>query len=80
MLDEDRGHRGRVLLGGIVERRPSAYQVAVEGTVVATQYHGASTRLDVALEGGPVLVVDRTNDGSGERLAAGGTGWERGMP
>ena len=48
-----------------------AGEVAVEGTVVATQYHGASTRLDVALEGGPVLVVDRTNDGSGERPAVG---------
>jgi putative spermidine/putrescine transport system ATP-binding protein len=46
-------------------------EVAVEGTVVATQYHGASTRLDVALDGGPTLVVDRTNDGQGRRPAAG---------
>ena len=46
-------------------------EVAVEGTVVASQYHGASTRLEVALDGGPVLVVDRTNDGSDARPAAG---------
>jgi putative spermidine/putrescine transport system ATP-binding protein len=46
-------------------------EVAVEGTVVETQYHGASTRLDVAVDGGPVLAVDRANDGQGRR-------WERG--
>ena len=48
-----------------------AGEVGVEGTVVGLQYHGASTRLDVALDGGPVLVVDRTNDGSGPRPAPG---------
>jgi putative spermidine/putrescine transport system ATP-binding protein len=42
-------------------------EIEVEGTVVETQYHGASTRLDVALDGGPVLVVERRNDGSGGR-------------
>jgi putative spermidine/putrescine transport system ATP-binding protein len=46
-------------------------EVTVEGTVVETQYHGASTRLDVAVDGGPVLAVDRANDGQGRR-------WERG--
>ena len=46
-------------------------EVAAEGTVVASQYHGASTRLEVALDGGPVLVIDRTNDGTGTRHAAG---------
>jgi putative spermidine/putrescine transport system ATP-binding protein len=46
-------------------------EVAVEGTVVATQYHGASTRLKVELDGGRVLAVDRTNDGSGRRPAVG---------
>ena len=42
----------------------------VEGTVVGVQYHGASTRLDVALDGGPVLVVDRANDGAGQAAGA----------
>jgi putative spermidine/putrescine transport system ATP-binding protein len=46
-------------------------EVAVEGTVVATQYHGASTRLKVELDGGRILAVDRTNDGSGRRPAVG---------
>jgi putative spermidine/putrescine transport system ATP-binding protein len=46
-------------------------EVVVEGTVVATQYHGASTRLDIALDGGPTLVVDRTNDGHGRRPGMG---------
>ena len=48
-----------------------AGEVAAEGTVVASQYHGASTRLEVALDGGPVLVIDRTNDGTGARPATG---------
>ncbi len=38
-------------------------EVAVEGSVVGAQYHGASTRLEVAVDGGPVLVVDHANDG-----------------
>ena len=46
-------------------------EVTVEGTVVEMQYHGASTRLDVAVDGGAVLAVDRGNDGQGQR-------WERG--
>ena len=52
-------------------------EVVVEGTVVATQYHGASTRLDVALDGGPVLVVDRANDGQRRRARrrASGCAW-----
>jgi putative spermidine/putrescine transport system ATP-binding protein len=48
-----------------------AAEITVEGTVVATQYHGASTRLDVALDGGPVLVVDRANDGRQRRHVPG---------
>jgi putative spermidine/putrescine transport system ATP-binding protein len=46
-------------------------EVTAEGTVVEIQYHGASTRLDVALDGGPVLIVERTNDGTGQRPARG---------
>ncbi|HEX6012484.1 MAG TPA: ABC transporter ATP-binding protein, partial [Geminicoccaceae bacterium] len=46
-------------------------ELTVGGTVVEIQYHGASTRLDVALDSGPVLAVDRGNDGQGRR-------WERG--
>ena len=46
-------------------------EVAAEGTVVASQYHGASSRIEVALDGGPVLAVDRTNDGTAARPAAG---------
>jgi putative spermidine/putrescine transport system ATP-binding protein len=46
----------RILLGGTPE-------MALPGTVVEAQYHGASTRLDVALDDGPILVVERANDG-----------------
>ena len=49
----------------------AAAEIAVEGTVVATQYHGASTRLEVALDGGLVLVVDRANDGRQRRHVPG---------
>jgi putative spermidine/putrescine transport system ATP-binding protein len=42
-------------------------EIVVEGTVEATQYHGASTRLEVALDGGQVLIVDHANDGRGPR-------------
>ena len=52
-------------------RLDGAGEVAAEGIVVASQYHGASTRLEVALDGGPVLVIDRTNDGTGARPTAG---------
>ena len=34
----------------------------VAGTVASVQYHGASTRLEIALEGGGTLIVDRPND------------------
>jgi putative spermidine/putrescine transport system ATP-binding protein len=34
----------------------------VDGTVIAVQYHGASTRIEVALDGRHVLMVDRPND------------------
>ena len=39
---------------------------AVEGTVASVQYHGASTRIEVALDGGQVLLVDRPNDLQGQ--------------
>jgi putative spermidine/putrescine transport system ATP-binding protein len=48
-----------------------AAEVVVEGTVVDSQYHGASTRLAVALDGGPVLAVDHPNDGRRSRPVQG---------
>ena len=44
----------------------------VDGTVVSVQYHGASTRIEVALDGRQVLIVDRPNDlrGAGAAGAA----------
>jgi putative spermidine/putrescine transport system ATP-binding protein len=38
----------------------------VAGTVASVQYHGASTRIEVALDGALTLVVDRPNDLRGE--------------
>ena len=35
---------------------------AVAGTVASVQYHGASTRIEVALDGAGRLIVDRPND------------------
>jgi putative spermidine/putrescine transport system ATP-binding protein len=40
---------------------------AFEGTVVSVQYHGASTRIEVALDGARTLTVDRPNDLDGLR-------------
>ena len=34
----------------------------VDGTVIGVQYHGASTRVEVAFDGRHVLMVDRPND------------------
>jgi putative spermidine/putrescine transport system ATP-binding protein len=34
----------------------------VEGIVASVQYHGASTRIEVALDGERTLIVDRSND------------------
>ena len=34
----------------------------VDGTVISVQYHGASTRIEVAVDGRHVLMVDRPND------------------
>jgi putative spermidine/putrescine transport system ATP-binding protein len=34
----------------------------VAGTVASVQYHGASTRMEVALDGGGTLIVDQPND------------------
>ena len=62
----------RIVLGGTAG-------IALEGTVVAARYHGAATRLDVALDAGPVLVVERANDGGDaappERGARVTVGW-----
>jgi putative spermidine/putrescine transport system ATP-binding protein len=38
----------------------------VAGTVASVQYHGASTRIEVTLDGAGTLVVDRPNDVRGE--------------
>ena len=38
---------------------------AVEGTLTGVQYHGASTRLEVALDGTGVLIADRANAAAG---------------
>jgi putative spermidine/putrescine transport system ATP-binding protein len=42
-----------------------------DGTVISVQYHGASTRIEVALDGTHSLVVDRPNDLTGLRPAPG---------
>ena len=39
---------------------------AVAGTVASVQYHGASTRIEVALDGAGRLIVDRPNDLRGQ--------------
>jgi putative spermidine/putrescine transport system ATP-binding protein len=39
---------------------------AVGGTVASVQYHGASTRIEVALDGAGRLIVDRPNDLRGQ--------------
>jgi putative spermidine/putrescine transport system ATP-binding protein len=39
---------------------------AAEGTVASVQYHGASTRIEVILDGACTLIVDRPNDLRGE--------------
>jgi putative spermidine/putrescine transport system ATP-binding protein len=38
----------------------------VDGTVLNVQYHGASTRIEVALDGRQILMVDRPNDLRGQ--------------
>jgi putative spermidine/putrescine transport system ATP-binding protein len=48
-----------------------AAEHAFEGTVLSVQYHGASTRIEVALDGTHSLVVDRPNDLTGLRPAPG---------
>jgi putative spermidine/putrescine transport system ATP-binding protein len=44
----------------------------VAGTVASVQYHGASTRIEVALDGAVTLVVDRPNDLRGDARPAPG--------
>ena len=39
----------------------AAAEHGAEGSIAAVQYHGASTRIDVALDGGGVLIADRPN-------------------
>jgi putative spermidine/putrescine transport system ATP-binding protein len=38
-----------------------AAEHSVQGSIAAVQYHGASTRIDVALDGGGVLIAERPN-------------------
>ena len=48
------------------------------GTVADCRYHGAATRIDVQLDDGPRLIVDRTNAGPAARPAIGSAlrlGW-----
>jgi putative spermidine/putrescine transport system ATP-binding protein len=52
----------RIRIGGDAEG--AGHSVA--GTVASIQYHGASTRLEIALDGGGMLIVDRPNDLRGE--------------
>ena len=47
----------RITLGGDV---PAEHEAV--GTVIGVQYHGASTRIEVALDGAQNLIVDRPND------------------
>jgi putative spermidine/putrescine transport system ATP-binding protein len=50
----------------------------VIGTVTDCRYHGAATRLDVLLDGGTRLIVDRGNAGAGHRPEIGASlrlGW-----
>jgi putative spermidine/putrescine transport system ATP-binding protein len=46
----------------ILEPTAGAAEHSVQGRIVDIQYHGASTRIDVALDGGGVLIADRPND------------------
>jgi putative spermidine/putrescine transport system ATP-binding protein len=45
----------RIRIGGDADH-------GVEGIVASVQYHGASTRIEVALDGERTLIVDRSND------------------
>jgi putative spermidine/putrescine transport system ATP-binding protein len=58
----------RIRIGGDAEG--AGHSVA--GTVASIQYHGASTRLEIALDGGGMLIVDRPNDLRGEVCPAPG--------
>jgi putative spermidine/putrescine transport system ATP-binding protein len=57
---------------------PDGADFAVEGTVTHVQYHGASTRIEVALPAGGALVAERPNDAAAPRPEPGATvrlGW-----
>ena len=56
----------RIRIGGQAE----GTEHSALGTVASVQYHGASTRLEVALDDGGILIVDRPNDLRGEALPA----------
>jgi putative spermidine/putrescine transport system ATP-binding protein len=51
----------RIRIGGSADGEHNAL-----GTVASVQYHGASTRIEVALDGAGRLIVDRPNDLRGE--------------
>jgi putative spermidine/putrescine transport system ATP-binding protein len=48
-----------------------AVDFTIEGTVADSRYHGAATRLDVVLDGGFRLIVDRSNRSTGDRPPVG---------
>ena len=52
----------RIRLGLDPRTGDGAADHGVDGTVIGVQYHGASTRVEVALDGSHVLMVDRPND------------------
>jgi putative spermidine/putrescine transport system ATP-binding protein len=64
-----RPERIRIALGPVSGNGGADH--AFEGTVVSVQYHGASTRIAVAIDGASTLVVDQPNDLSGERAEPG---------
>jgi putative spermidine/putrescine transport system ATP-binding protein len=62
----------RIRILGPDPRANGGVDHTVEGSIAHVQYHGASTRVDVALDGGGTLIADRPNDiAAGERLVPG---------
>jgi putative spermidine/putrescine transport system ATP-binding protein len=61
----------RIRIGAPVEGPGDGGHGAL-GTVASVQYHGASTRIEVALDGAGTLIVDRPNDLRGEARPAPG--------
>jgi putative spermidine/putrescine transport system ATP-binding protein len=55
----------RIRIGGPTDGQADGGHF-VQGTVASVQYHGASTRIEVALDDAGTLIVDRPNDLRGE--------------